>query len=70
MTAASTRFADLPDLMGFVGSVLGARLDEVAAGGSALSGSDPLVEVWRQTVRPLVARDVPLLGWRAPETLG
>jgi hypothetical protein len=48
--------------MGFVGSVLGDGLDEVAAGGSALTGSDPLVEVWRQTVRPLVARDEPLLG--------
>ena len=44
------------DLMGFVGSVLGAGSAVVAAGGSALTGSDPLVEVWRQTVRPLVVR--------------
>jgi hypothetical protein len=48
--------AERPDLMGFVGPVLGAGSTKVAAGGSALTGSDPLVEVWRQTVRPLVVR--------------
>jgi hypothetical protein len=57
--------------MGFVGRAVEAGSVLVAAGGSALIGSDSLGEVSRQTVRPLVVRRCkPLLGCRAPETLG
>ncbi len=60
--------------MGFVGSVLGAGSTTVAAGGSALTGSDPY-EVLRQIVRPVVVRrrnrcwdDVPLSELQKAQT--
>ena len=69
LDAAASR-NERPDLMGFVGSVLGAGSAKVAAGGSALTGSDPLVEVWRQTVRPLVVRRRTTAGMTCPLHLG
>ena len=48
--------AVLPALMGSVGLAFAAGSMLVAASGSALTGSDPMWEVSRQTVRLLVVR--------------